>query len=59
MDEGRFFALVALLAVLFWLLGGQKGIDPRLRRWALPVAYVTLAIGLAYAFLRTLLFFFG
>ncbi len=57
MDEDRFFALVALLAILFWLLAGRRELDPRLRRWALPVAYLLLAGGLAYAVLRTLLFF--
>lgn len=59
MDDGRFFALVAGLAVLFWLLSGQRGLDPRLRRWALPAAYLVLAAGLAWAVLRTLAWLLG
>lgn len=54
MEDGRFAALVAGLAVLFWLLSGQRAIEPRLRRSALLAAYATLALGLAWALLETL-----
>lgn len=59
MDDGRFFAFVALLAILFWLLAGQRGIDPRLRRWALPAAYGVLAAGLLYALFQTIRYVLG
>jgi hypothetical protein len=58
-DEGRFFAFTAGLAVLFWILSGQRAIEPRLRRVALHAAYASLAVGLLWAFLRTLLRFLG
>jgi hypothetical protein len=58
-EEGRFFALVAGLAILFWLLSGQRAIDPTWRRAALFAAYGSLAVGLLWALLRTLAWFLG
>ncbi len=59
MDEGRFFALAAGLAILFWLLSGQRAIEPWLRRTASFAAYVSLAVGLLWALLRTARWFLG
>ncbi len=59
MEDGRFFSLVLGLAVLFWLLSGVEAIDPRLRRWALPAAYGTLGVGIAYALLKSAVWIVG
>jgi len=58
-EDGRFFAFTAGLAVLFWILSGQRAIEPRLRRVALHAAYASLAVGLLWALVRTLLWFLG
>jgi len=58
-EDGRFFAFTAGLAVLFWILSGQRAIEPRLRRFALLAAYASLAAGLLWALVRTLLWFLG
>jgi len=58
-EDGRFFALAAGLAVLFWILSGQRAIEPRLRRFALLAAHASLAAGLLWALVRTLLWFLG
>lgn len=59
MDEGRFFALAAGLAVLFWLLSGQRAIEPGLRRMASFTAYASLAVGLLWALLQSARWFLG
>lgn len=59
MADGRFFALVAGLAILFWLLSGQRAIEPRLRRAALWAAYASLAAGLIWAALQSVRWFLG
>lgn len=59
MGDGRFFAFVAGLAVLFWLLSGVRAIEPGLRRWALLLAYASLGVGIAWALLRTAAWMLG
>ncbi len=59
MDDGRFFAFVAGLATLFWLLSGRRALDPTLRRLALLAAYVSLAVGILYALAKTVAWVLG
>ena len=57
MTDDRFFALVAMLCILFWLLGRERRLDPRLRQWLTLAAFGVLAAGILYASWRTLLWF--
>ncbi len=59
MEEGRFLALAAGLAVLFWLLSGQWVNEPGLRRMASFAAYASLAVGLLWALLQSARWFLG
>lgn len=59
MGDGRFFAFVSGLAILFWLLSGVRAIEPGLRRWALILAYASLALGMGWALLRTAAWMLG
>jgi hypothetical protein len=54
LDDGRFFAFVAALCLLFWLLGREPRIDPGVRRWLSLGAYLVLAVGIGYAAFETL-----
>lgn len=57
MSEDRFFALVAGLCLLFWLLAREPRLAGRWRRPLLLASWAILGAALAYALLRTLQWF--
>ena len=52
MGDERIFGLVAMLALLFWLLAG-RGVPTRHRRTLEYLAYGILAAGILYALFQT------
>jgi hypothetical protein len=52
MDDARLFGLVALLAILLWILPGSGMLSPRQRDLAQKAAGVVLAVGLLIALVR-------
>lgn len=57
MSDDRFFALVAGLCILFWLLARERRLDPRLRRWLQVGAFGVLAGGMIWAAFQSLAWF--
>lgn len=58
MSDERIFGLVALLALLLWLLGG-RAVPAGHRRTFEYLAYGLLAAGILYALFQTVLWFAG
>lgn len=59
MTDDRLFSLVALLAILIWLVGRGYLPNPRHRRLAEVAAMVLVGAAVLYALLQTLGWFAG
>jgi hypothetical protein len=54
MSDDKLFAIVPLVALLFWLAARGQGVPPAVRPWLHLTAWGVLGLGLAYAILMTI-----
>ncbi len=54
MSDDKLFAIVPLLALLFWLLAREQRVPPAVRRWLQLTAWGVLGLGLVYAVVTTI-----